>query len=155
MVGDSCHWAPFHKSCWADVFFVNLSYNLSYQLIIKTVIIRIWLLGLLRHDVMASYPLLGIVAMASFPSFFGIIGWSRFSANQNNWHKNLSVIRASFWHAVRQIQVMKLKFVHAIKFFCGRVATPARNLTKMEPWLAKNIFITLINLKWQPCHISK
>ena len=44
------------------------------------------------------------------------------------WRENLSVIHAGFWRGARQIQVMKLKFVHAIKFWRGAVFTPARNL---------------------------
>ena len=45
------------------------------------------------------------------------------------WRKILSVIHASFW----QIQVMKLKFVHAIKFWHGAVSMPAWNLLWNEP----------------------
>ena len=41
------------------------------------------------------------------------------------WRKIFSVIHASFWRGARQIQVMKLKFVHAIKFWRVAVSSPA------------------------------
>ena len=44
------------------------------------------------------------------------------------WCKIFSVIHASYWRGARQILVMKLKFVYAIKFWRGAVSTPARNL---------------------------
>ena len=45
------------------------------------------------------------------------------------WRKNLGVIHAGFWRDTRQIQVMKWKLVHTIKFWRGAVSTLAQ-----KPW---------------------
>ena len=50
-----------------------------------------------------------------------------------HWRKILSVIHASFWRGSMQIQIMKLKFVHTIKFWHGKMSMPAWNLLRNGP----------------------
>ena len=48
-------------------------------------------------------------------------------SHHNFWLENFE-LPASFWRSTRQKQVLKLKFVQAIKFWCGPVSTLAQNL---------------------------